>query len=181
MISSAVFARYARALVDVAMEKQDEPRVTQDLQTYREIFRTVPDLLDVFHSPAVPRDAKQRLLNELIAHYPVGPTTANFLQVVLQHNRFRYFHEIFDYYLRAVNERKGVMAAQITAPAELSDRELADLRKALASATGGAVTLSVRTDPSLLGGLVVQIGSTVYDGSIRRQLAEMRQRLAGRK
>ena len=181
MISSAVFARYARALVDVAMEKQDEPRVTQDLQTYREIFLTVPDLLDVFHSPAVARDAKQRLLNELIAHYPVGQTTANFLRVVLEHNRFRYFHEMFDYYMRAVNARKGVVAAQVTAPAELSDRELAGLREALASAVGGVVTLSVRTDPSLLGGLVVQIGSTVYDGSIRRQLAEMRQRLAGRK
>ncbi len=181
MISSAVFARYARALVDVVMERQEEPRVTQDLQTYREIFREVPELLDAFHSPAVPRDSKQRLLNELIARYPVSPTTANFLRVVLQHNRFRYFHEMFEYYVRAVNARKGVIAAQVTAPAELSEHELAVLREALAGATARTVTLSMRTDPELLGGLVVQIGSTVYDGSIRRQLAEMRELLVGRK
>jgi len=141
----------------------------------------VPDLLDGFHTPAATRDAQHTLLNEMIARYPVNPTTSNFFRVGLEHNRLRYFHEIFDYYIRTVNDRKGVVAAQVTAPAPLSDRDLASLREALASATGHAVTLSVRTDPELLGGLVVQLGSTVYDGSIRRQLAEIRERLAGRK
>jgi F-type H+-transporting ATPase subunit delta len=177
MISSALFARYARALADVVMEQRQEQRVTEDLATFREVFASVPELLDVFDSPAIPREAKERVLNELIARYPVSSTTANFLRVLLSHNRIRYFHEIFNYYVRTINDRKGIVAAQVTAAAPLSEQEQASLRASLAGATSRTVVLDVRTDPDLLGGLVVQIGSTVYDGSIRTQLTEMQRRL----
>ena len=70
MISSALFARYARALVDVAMEDGQEQQVNDGLSVYREIFQKVPDLLIVFDSPAVPRDAKERVLKELMARQP---------------------------------------------------------------------------------------------------------------
>jgi F-type H+-transporting ATPase subunit delta len=179
MIPSAIFARYARALVDVVMERQEEPSVTEELKTYREIFQ-VPDLLSVLHSPAVPRETKGRLLDQVMARYPVSPTTSNFLRVLLQHNRIRYFEEIFDYYLKSVNNRKGIISAEVTTAQPLSEKELSALRGSLSAATGRIVVLNVRPDPELLGGLIVQIGSTVYDGSIRRQLAEMRQQLAGR-
>lgn len=178
MISSAIFARYARALADVAIENRQEPQVTTDLAAYRNIFQTAPHLLDVFHSPAIPRESKEGVLDELLARLPVCPITGNFLKVILQHNRMRCFHEILDHYTKIVNNRKGVVSAQVTAAAPLSDQDLASLRVSLATVTGSTVTLDVRTDPELLGGLVVQIGSTIYDGSIRRQLAEMRRRLA---
>jgi F-type H+-transporting ATPase subunit delta len=97
--------------------------------------------------------------------------------VLLDHNRIRYFHEIFDYYVRTINERKGVVAAQVTAAAPLSEQDQASLRATLAGATRRTVVLDMATNPDLLGGLVVQIGSTVYDGSIRTQLAEMQRRL----
>jgi len=179
MTPTAIFGRYARALVDVVMEQQEEPRVTEELKTYREIFQ-VPDLLPVLHSPAVPRETKRRVLDELMARYPVSSTTANFLRVMLQHNRIRYFEEIFDYYLKSVNNRKGIISAEVTSAQPLSEEELSALRGSLSGATGRTVILNVRPDPELLGGLIVQIGSTVYDGSIRRQLAEMKQQLAGR-
>ncbi len=82
MTPTAIFGRYARALADVVMEQQEEPRVTEELKTYREIFQ-VPDLLPVLHSPAVPRETKRRVLDELMARYPVSSTTANFLRVML--------------------------------------------------------------------------------------------------
>jgi len=179
MTPTAVFARYARALVDVVMEQQEEPRVTEELKTYREIFQ-VPDLLPVLHSPAVPLETKRRLLDQIMARYPVSSTTANFLRVILQRNRIRYFEEIFDYYLKSVNIRKGIISAEVASAQPLSEKELSALRGSLSGATGRTVILNVRLDPKLLGGLIVQIGSTVYDGSIRRQLAEMQQQLAGR-
>lgn len=178
MISSGLFSRYARALADVAFESAQEPRVTADLATCREIFRAVPDLLEVFHSPAIARVAKQRILGELLGRYPVSPTTANFLRVLLEQNRIRYFHEILDYYTKTVNDRKGVVAARVTTAAPMSEHDLSALRAGLAAVTKRTVTLNVQTDPELLGGLVVQIGSTIYDGSVRRQLSEMRRRLA---
>lgn len=179
MISTAIFSRYARALADVALEQNEDAEVRRDLETYREIFRAVPQLLDSFDSPAVPREAKGNVLKNLLARYPVGKTAGNFLHVLLDHHRLRYFEEIFDCYIKTVNERKGVVSAKVTSAVSLDERELSNLRDSLARATGKEVSLSVETDPELLGGLVVQIGSRVYDGSVRTQLDEMRRRLTG--
>lgn len=178
MISSAVFSRYARSLADVVLENNEETAVTADLFTYREIFKSVPEVLKAFDSPAVPREAKERLLSSLIEKYPVVRTTANFLRILVDHHRIRYFEEICLAYIRAVNERKGIVAARVTAAYTLTKEELLRLRASLSEATGKTVTLDVQTDAGLLGGLVVQVGSTVYDGSIRSQLDEVKKRLA---
>jgi F-type H+-transporting ATPase subunit delta len=178
VIPSAVLGRYARSLADIVFEKNLEEKVTEDLKTYSEIFRAVPDILEVFHSPAVPREAKEKLLGELMAQYPVNPITSNFLRILLEHNRIRYFQEIRDGFLRSVNERKGVVSARVTAAAPLSEQELKSLGDRLAGIVGKLVNIELQTDASLLGGMVVQIGSTVFDGSIRTQLADMRRRLA---
>jgi F-type H+-transporting ATPase subunit delta len=179
MIATSVFASYARSLVDVVFEKNVEAEVTRDLFLYRDIFQAAPEVLDAFHNPAVPRDAKKRVLDELLARYPAGQIAANFFHVLLDHNRIRYFQEILDRYTNTLNERKGIVSARVTSASPLSEAEVVALRESLVRTVGRAVTLSVRTDQELLGGLVVQVGSTVYDGSIRRQLAEMRQRLMG--
>jgi F-type H+-transporting ATPase subunit delta len=179
MIATGVFARYARSLADVVLENHAEAEVTRDLLLYRDIFRAVPEVLEAFHSPAVARDAKERVLGELLVRYPVGQITANFLHVLLEHNRIRYFQEVLDYYTNTVNERKGIVSAQVTSAAPLSELEVTVLRESLGRVVGRAVILSARTDQELLGGLVVQVGSTVYDGSIRRQLSDMRQSLMG--
>ena len=179
MIATSVFASYARSLVDVVFEKNVEAEVTRDLFLYRDIFQAAPEVLDAFHNPAVPRDAKKRVLDELLARYPAGQIAANFFHVLLDHNRIRYFQEILDHYTNTLNERKGIVAARVTSAVPLSEREITALRERLVKAVGGAVTLTVRTDQELLGGLVVQVGSTVYDGTIRRQLTDVRQRLMG--
>jgi F-type H+-transporting ATPase subunit delta len=180
MISSAIFARYGRALADVALANGEDAKVKQDLGTYCEIFRKVPALLEAFDSPAVQRDAKVRVLDELLHHYPVCSTLANLLRITLDHHRIRYFEEISGFYLKTVNERKGIVAARVTSAVPIPEQDLAALRRSLATAAGNEVTLSTDTDPGLLAGAIVQIGSTVYDGSIRTQLEEMRRRLARR-
>ncbi len=177
MISSAVFSRYARSLADVVLEQKAAPEVARDLDLYREVFLAVPDLLETFHNPAIPGEVKQKILSELLTRYPVSRITENFLRVLLDHNRLRFFHEIFDLYSKTFNERTGIVTAIVTSAASLSEREQVELRESLARATGRSVILDVRTDKELLGGLVVQVGSTIYDGSVLRQLEEMRQRL----
>ena len=178
MIPTAIFARYARALADVTLEKGEDAAVQRDLETYREIFRQVPALLEALDSPAVQLDAKRRVLSALQQRYPVSQTASNFLLVLQEHHRIRYFAEVCDYYVKTVNERKGIVAGRVTSAVPLGNAELSALRESLSRATGSQVILSVHTDPDLLGGVVVQIGSTIYDGSIRTQLGEMRRRLA---
>ncbi len=178
MIPSAVLGKYARSLAEIVFEEKIEEAVTGDLKTYREIFRAVPDLLQALDSPALPRETKIKLLSELAARYPVNPVTSNFLHVLLQNNRIRYFQEVFDIYIKSVNEHRGVISALVTAAAPLNQQEVKDIEDRLAAMMQKMVKVEIRTDASLLGGITVQIGSTSFDGSIRTRLAEIRRRLA---
>ena len=177
MIPSAILGRYARSLAEISFEENIEQQVTGDLNTYNEIFRAIPDLLEAFDSPSVPQEAKGKLLTELTTLHPVNPITSNFLRILLQHNRIRFFREITDAYLKSINERKGIISARVTAAAPLSRQELSSLESKLAEITGKLVNVEFQTDENLLGGIVVQVGSTIFDGSIRTQLSEMRRRL----
>jgi F-type H+-transporting ATPase subunit delta len=178
VIPSAILGRYARSLAEIVFEQNVEQKVTENLNLYNEIFRAVPELLEAFHSPAVPRESKERLLNELLTRYPVHAVASNFLRVLLQHNRLRYFEQIRDGYLASVNQSKGIVSARVTAAAPLSEGELKELAGRLSGITGKRIHVELTTDVELLGGVVVQIGSTIFDGSIRTQLAEMKKRLA---
>jgi F-type H+-transporting ATPase subunit delta len=137
----------------------------------------VPDLLETFHNPAIPKEAKHKILADLLARYPVSQTTNNFLRLLLDHNRIRYFHEIFALFTKTVNERNGIVTAHVASASPLSEADQSRLREGLAGITGKSVLLDLRTDLTLLGGVVVRVGSTVYDGSVRSQLAEVRRRL----
>lgn len=178
MIPSAILGRYARSLSDIVFEEKQEPGVTADLKTYREIFNAVPGILEAFHTPAMPRDAKEKLLNEIIARYPVNPVTSNFLRVLLRHNRIRFFAQIFEIYLKSVNERKGILSARMTVATPLSEQEVAHLAERLAAVTGKIVNIELQLDAEILGGVIVQVGSKVYDGSVRTKLSEMKRRLS---
>jgi F-type H+-transporting ATPase subunit delta len=177
VISSAILGRYASSLADVAFEDKIEDKVAEDLKAYDEVFRAVPDVLEILDSPAVPRESKVKLLAELVKQYPVNLITANFLHVLLQHNRIRHFPQILSEFLNLVNERKGIVSATITASVPLSAEELKRIEERLSKITGKHVNVEPQTDEDLLGGIVVQMGSTVFDGSIRTQLADMKRRL----
>ena len=178
MIPSAVLLRYSRSLAEVALEENIETKVSEDLATYDEIFQAVPDVLEAFHSPAVPRESKEKLLGELMAQYPVHPVTSNFLRILLQHNRIRFFEQVRSQYQKYMNEIKGIVSARVTAAETLSQEQMKQLSSRLAALTGKLVNLEFQTDTNLLGGIVVQMGSTIFDGSIRTQLMEMKRRLA---
>jgi len=177
VVSSAILGRYSSSLADVVFEDNLEEKVVEDLKTYGEIFRAVPDVLGAFHSPAIPREAKGKLLDELMGQYPVHTITSNFLRILLQNNRIGHFPQILDNFLKEVDERKGIVSARVTAAVPLSPQEAISIELRLIAITGKRIQIESRTDAGLLGGVVVQIGGTIYDGSIRSQLADIRKRL----
>jgi len=179
VIPSAILGRYAKSLADVAFEEKIEQEITENLETYDRIFQAVPDMLEAFHSPAIPRETKEKLLMELMARHPVHPIASNFLRVLLEHNRMLYFRQILKSYWKAVNKRKGIVSAIVSTATPLSGQELKSLSDRLAGATGKSVEIEPKTDASLLGGIVVQVGSTVVDGSIRARLNAVKRRLSG--
>jgi len=178
VISSAILGRYARSLAEVVFEQNLEQAVTEDLAVYSEVFKKVPGLLDAFDSPGVPQDAKAKLLESLIGIHPVSRTTHNFLKVLLEHNRIRYYQQIYQNYVELVNERNGIVSARVSTSMPLEEPEIEVLEKKLSEATGKTVNMEPQTDADLLGGIVVQIGDTIFDGSIRTRLAEIKRRLA---
>jgi len=177
MISSAILDRYAQSLADVAADAKEADAISKDLELYRDIFIAVPDILEAFHSPSIPRENKEKTLSELLASYPVRPTTANFLRVQLKHNRIRHFRQICDSYRTILSKREGIVDAKVMVASPLQPQDLASLRDRLHKITGKTVSLDVQNNPGLLGGIVVQIGSTVYDGSVRTKIAEMKRQL----
>jgi F-type H+-transporting ATPase subunit delta len=177
MISSAILDRYAQSLADVAVQTKEEDAVGKDLELYKDIFAAVPDILEAFHSPSIPRENKEKALSELLALYPACPMASNFLRVLLKHNRILYFQQIYDSYSAILCKRKGIVDAQVTVAAPLQPQDLDSLRVRLQKITGKTVTMDIQHNPELLAGVVVQIGSTVYDGSLRTKLAEMRRQL----
>jgi F-type H+-transporting ATPase subunit delta len=177
MISSVILDRYARSLVDVVAQEKEEEAVNRDLVLYRDIFLAVPDLLEAFDSPAIARESKEKVLSELLARYPTRTISANFLRVLLKHNRIRYFQQIYEAFCRNLDDRKGIVAAKVMVAAPLVQLELTGLQDCLGKITGKTITLDVQHEPDLLGGVIVQIGCTIYDGSIRTQLTEMKRQL----
>jgi len=178
VISSAILGRYARSLAEVVFEQNLEQAVTGDLQIYSEVFKAVPDLLDAFDSPGVPQEAKEKLLESLIGVHPINQITHNFLKVLLEHNRIRYYQQIYESYQDSVNEHNGIVSARVSTAMPLDLSEVKVLEEKLSDVTGKTVNMDPQTDADLLGGIVVQVGDTIFDGSIKTKLAEIKRRLA---
>jgi F-type H+-transporting ATPase subunit delta len=176
----AKLGRYARSLAEVAFEQNIEDKVVKDLRLFSGIFSRYPEMCKVFESLAIPRDEKEKLLDALLTEHPVTPIASNFMRVLLERNRMHLFQRIFGLFIEIVNKRHGVVSAKIVTASPLDSDGIVRIEKRLGNITGKTViAAAVETDENLLGGMVVSVGNTVYDGSVRTQLDEMRRRLTG--
>jgi F-type H+-transporting ATPase subunit delta len=171
--------RYAAALADVVVARGVAREVQDELSAWESMMAGNSDLLEVFRNPTIPYDQKRNVLNALIARARVRPTTANFLQVLLRNQRLHDLGEINNRFARELDDRSGVVLAQVTTarpvPSSLQD----GLQERLSKLTGRRVRLQFAVDEDLIGGVTTRIGSTVYDGSVRTQLQQIRQQMAG--
>jgi F-type H+-transporting ATPase subunit delta len=171
--------RYALALADVAIEQGEALAVQEELLEWAGMISSNALLKEAFSNPTVPYEQKRRLLQELIARTKVRPTTANFLQVLLRNQRLGEIREVNRWFAQMLDERSGIVAAEITTARPVAQESIDALHKKLASVSGKKVRLKFATDEDLIGGMVARIGSTVYDGSVRNQLRELELKLAG--
>lgn len=167
--------RYARALADVITERGEVEAVSADLTRFAALQNEHGELLAVFASPVVNLDRKRAVLNELLPRLSLRPTAANFLQLLLNNSRLHQLDQMLDALGREIDRRANFVTAEVTTAREIDEKQKDELRQRLKTATGKEVRLSFRTDPSIIGGVVTRIGSLVYDGSIRNQLAQMKQ------
>lgn len=179
MSSQAVARRYAIALADVVLPRGEANEVRDELIYWESLIKSSPLLQEVIQNPTIPYEQKQKALKELIARTKVRPTTANFLQVLLRNQRLSNLAEINRRFALLLDERAGIVGAQVTSARPVSETIKSAIEQQLQLLTGRRVRITFDTDEELIGGIVTKIGSTVYDGSIKNQLEELGKRLAG--
>jgi F-type H+-transporting ATPase subunit delta len=175
-----VARRYASALADVVIERREEREVQQEIEVWASMIQDNPQLKEAFANPTVAYDHKQNLLEELISRTRVRPTTASFLRVLLRNQRLAQLPDVSERFGQILDERGGVVAAEITTARPIPEELKKTLHDALASATGRSVRLTFATDEAIIGGMVARIGSTVFDGSVENHLERLAAGLAGR-
>jgi len=171
--------RYASALADVALALGEEREIQEELNSWESMIASSNELRQVVDSPTITLDEKRRILNRLIERVKPRPTTANFIQVLLQNHRLGQLAAINQRFAQVLDERSGIVAATVTTARPVDGISQDTLREKLAALTGKKVRLSFETDEELIGGLVTRIGSTIYDGSVRNQLQQAKERLIG--
>lgn len=175
---SAIALRYAHAFADVvASHKIDALATQRQLADFNDVLAESHPLGEVLSNPAIPSDQKLRVLDAIASRLGMYSQVRNFLAVITHHQRINLLSEILDEYRELSDEQSGLTEAEIVTARPLNDQDRAELETQVARLAGGKVRASYREDTSLLGGAVVRIGSTVYDGSIRAQLLGLRQKL----
>ncbi len=179
MSLQTVARRYAAALADLAIERREEREVQVEIDYWASMIEAHRQLKEVFANPTVPYDQKRRVLEELISRSHVRETTGSFLRVLLKNQRLSELRGVTERYRQVLDERSGVVAANVTTARPLPEELKTTLHDTLASSTGRTVRLSFGTDERMIGGLIARIGSTIFDGSVQSQLDRLSVSLAG--
>jgi len=179
MSVETVARRYALALADVVTKTNETNSVQAELKSWEQLINSNADLQTAFRNPAISQANKEKVLESLIAKTQPTKTTANFLRVLLRNSRLTEIGEINEKFSSVLEERSGVISAQITSARPLSEDVKTEMKMSLEKMTNKTVNLNFETDETLIGGVVTRLGSTVYDGSVRTQLEELKQQMIG--
>ena len=181
MTLSAVATRYANALADVvtaaasAVKPQD---ALAELRTFETTLRSSVELRNALITPAVPGSRKKAVVGRIADLLKLSRIARNFLFVLVDHRRIALLSEIVQSFDLILDERLGYARAEVTAARELTEPQRATLNRELERLTGKRIRMRYAVDGALIGGVVARIGSTVYDGSLRGQLASLERRLS---
>ena len=173
----ALAERYAGALVEVAIEKNQAAQVKQELAAFAALVVESPELKAFLSNPAIARASKHAAIEDLVKRIGASQTLRNYLFVIVDQRRAGMLIEIEQAFSAMLDARQGITQATITSAAELTPEERAELDIALQKLTGRKVQSKFSTNPELIAGAVVKIGSTIYDGSVRAQLERMHARM----
>ncbi|MDT7807351.1 MAG: F-type H+-transporting ATPase subunit delta [Acidobacteriota bacterium] len=179
MSAQAVARRYAVALADVVTSCGEAQEVREELAAWDALMHSNAQLLEVFRHPTISYEQKRGVLDELIRRARPHPTTANLLKVLLQNHRLAELSEVNTQFALELDRRSGVVTAQVTTARPLPTNAQEALRVKLGELTGSKVRLQFEVDDELIGGVVTRIGSTLYDGSVRGRLQQIRQKMVG--
>jgi F-type H+-transporting ATPase subunit delta len=177
MSTRASAARYARALLDVVIKEGNPEQVEQELSSFADLLTQNPPLQKAFTNPAVPVSGKRGLVKELASRLQLSAPLGKLLLLLADRDRLSLVPDLVAVYRDRLMDYRQVVRADVTTAEPLAESKASLLKQRLAQVTGRQVTMTTRVDPSIIGGVVARVGSTVYDGSIATQLDRIKNRL----
>lgn len=176
---SAITNRYACAFADVVLGKHlDRHQTAQELALIAQLMGSSRVLRTIWQNPSVEGVQKRKVLDWIVARAGASQMVRNFIAVLIDRHRISALREVIREVELELNKRAGLTEAEVTSARPLSDLAKRALEDRMEELTGKRVLAHYATDASLLGGAVVKAGSTVYDGSLRRQFEELKEQLS---
>ena len=173
---ASVASTYARAFADVVLSAHlDASRAVGGLREIARLLSENAILKRVWENPAVPAEQKRGVLDAIVQREGIDKPVRNLVAVLIDHRRVRFLPRIIEQLEKELDSRLGFAEAQISSVRELADAEKRALEAQVAKTTGKKVRARYALDLSLLGGAVVRVGSTIYDGSVKGQLEKIRE------
>jgi F-type H+-transporting ATPase subunit delta len=178
-IEASVAGRYASALFELAAELNKTREVESDLVKFQSLYDESADLKRMVRSPVISADEQANAVSAILNRISADPISINFFKLLAQNRRLFAAPEMIKAFLAIAARSRGEVTAEVTSAIALSDAQVAELKKTLKEKVGKDVSLSQRVDPSLLGGLVVKLGSRMIDSSLKTKLSNMKVVLRG--
>jgi F-type H+-transporting ATPase subunit delta len=176
---ASVASTYARAFADVILDMHlDADRSIAELRSVAGLLTESSDLRRVWENPAIPAEQKRRVLDVIAERDGVSRQTRNLVAVLIDHRRIHFLEPIIRQLEKELDARLGFAEAQITSARLLGDAEKQEFEAQVGKLTGKKVRAHYDEDQSLLGGAVVRVGSTIYDGSVKGQLERMKEAIS---
>jgi F-type H+-transporting ATPase subunit delta len=170
---SGLAERYAAALFDLADERRALDQVASDLRQLRTMVQESGDFVRLIRSPILSRDQQAKAIGVIAQRAELSALVRDFLAVVARNRRLFAIPAMIEAFLAKLAARRGEVNAQVTAAQPLTEAQLAALNEQLRRSIGSRISVDVRIDPGLIGGLVVKVGSRMVDGSIRSKLQRL--------
>ncbi len=177
--ASGLAGRYAGALFDLAKDQKALDQVHDDLRGLKALLGESVDLTRLIESPAISRDDQVNALTAVAKKAGASALTVKFLGLLAQKRRAFALPDVIDAYAALVSEEKGEVQAEVISAIELTDEQAEGVRKKISDTVGKTVTMTKRVDPSLLGGLVVRVGSRMIDASLKTKLHQLELAMKG--
>ncbi len=172
--SSGVAERYANALFELAGDAQTAQAVEKDLDAFSGLLAESPDLVRLVRSPVFSSDEQLRAVSAILAKAGIGGLVGNLVKVAASNRRLFAVPAMIAAYKRLAAKQRGEVSAEVTSAAPLTEGQTAEIKAALKASLGKDVTLDTRVDASLIGGLIVKVGSRMIDGSLRTKLNSLK-------
>ena len=176
---SGLAGRYAGALFELAQDQDVLDAIATDLHSLRDLLEESADLARLIRSPVLSRDEQARALAAVGERAGFAPLTRQFLGLLAHKRRLFALPDVIEAYDAMLAEHRGEVGAEVVSAVPLSEEQLESVKQQLTAAVGQTVQLSTAVDPSLLGGLVVRVGSRMIDASIRTKLHQLELALKG--